>query len=106
MRSCVPSRESALRAAAARSAESTIPSDRLEEEEMRKLASMMLSAALAAAFCMDAAAQAYPNRPIRLINASAVGGPQEIIARVIAEGISPALGQPVIVESRPGGAGG
>jgi tripartite-type tricarboxylate transporter receptor subunit TctC len=73
---------------------------------MRKSASTALGAALATVFCIQAAAQTYPNRPIRLINASSVGGPQELIARVIAEGIAPALGQPVVVESRPGGAGG
>jgi tripartite-type tricarboxylate transporter receptor subunit TctC len=56
--------------------------------------------------CMEVAAQAYPNRPIRLINGSAPGGPQDLIARTIGEAIAPALGQPVVVESRPGGAGG
>src|SRR5258707_1443462 len=47
-------------------------------------------------------AQAYPDRPIKLVVPSPAGGPPDQIARLI----SAALGQPVIVENRTGGAGG
>jgi tripartite-type tricarboxylate transporter receptor subunit TctC len=53
----------------------------------------------------DAAAQAWPNRPIRWVVGFPAGGGSDVIARAIAAAISPALGQPVLVENRPGAAG-
>ena len=47
-----------------------------------------------------AVGQDYPNRPIRIITAPAGGG-NDIAARILAEGISGPLGQPVIVDNRP-----
>lgn len=47
-------------------------------------------------------AQPFPSRPITLINPYAAGGPADLLARTIAEGMSATLGAPVIVESRPG----
>ena len=51
-------------------------------------------------------AQAFPDRPIKLVVPSPPGGPPDIMARLIMDKMSAALGQPVIVENRPGGAGG
>src|SRR5579863_9936891 len=53
-----------------------------------------------------AGAKAYPDRPIRLIVTSPPGGPPDIMARLLTDEISKAIGQPVIVENRAGGAGG
>ncbi len=52
-----------------------------------------------------AQAQAYPSRPVRIIVGFAAGGVVEIVARQIGQSLSERLGQPFIIESRPGAAG-
>src|SRR4051794_2916702 len=52
-----------------------------------------------------AAAQAYPNKPIHVIVGFAAGGGTDIAARMIGQKLSDALGQPVIIENRPGAGG-
>src|ERR1044071_6003995 len=62
------------------------------------LAASVLSLALPQA----AAAQAYPDRPIKIIVAVAAGGPMDTMARALALQMQAKLGQPVVVENRPG----
>src|SRR5688572_16807601 len=50
----------------------------------------------------DAAAQTYPNRPVRLLLGYGAGGAADIIARVIAPRLSEKLGQQIVVDNRPG----
>ena len=50
-------------------------------------------------------AQAFPERPIKLVVPSPAGGPPDVMARLLSDKMAAALGQPVIVENR-GGAGG
>jgi tripartite-type tricarboxylate transporter receptor subunit TctC len=53
----------------------------------------------------DTAAQAFPNKPIRLIISAPAGGPRDIQARLIGPKLQDALGQPLVVDNRGGASG-
>jgi tripartite-type tricarboxylate transporter receptor subunit TctC len=65
----------------------------------------LLLAVLAFAFSAAVQAQTWPAKPIRYIVIFAPGGTTDILARLIAPKLSDALGQPVVVENRPGAGG-
>jgi tripartite-type tricarboxylate transporter receptor subunit TctC len=50
-------------------------------------------------------AQSWPTKPIHVVVSSGAGGTADILARLIGERLAPALGQPVIIENRPGAGG-
>src|SRR5438477_4727051 len=51
----------------------------------------------------QAQAQAYPNRPVRLIIGYTPGGSADLTARLMGQWLSERLGQPFVIENRPGG---
>jgi tripartite-type tricarboxylate transporter receptor subunit TctC len=51
------------------------------------------------------AADEYPNKPIKLILPAAAGGPTDVPARIASQILQPKLGQPVVIENRPGAGG-
>ncbi len=61
--------------------------------------------ALAAAACANAADEKYPYKPIRIIQGFSIGGISDTLARIVGEKLGERLGQPIIVEARPGGGG-
>jgi tripartite-type tricarboxylate transporter receptor subunit TctC len=73
---------------------------------LRKLASRLtLAHLIVAALSAAASAQDYPSRPIKLIVGFAAGGTTDFMARLVADKLRGALGQPVVVENRTGANG-
>ena len=64
-----------------------------------------LGALLAAALAAPSSAQQFPSRPITLVVPYAAGGNVDISTRILQAGIGDALGQPIIIENRPGAGG-
>src|SRR5690242_16159609 len=65
----------------------------------------ILVAALVGLSSLQAAAQPYPNKPVRLVVPYAPGGAVDIVSRMAATRLSADLGQPFVVENRPGAGG-
>jgi tripartite-type tricarboxylate transporter receptor subunit TctC len=72
---------------------------------MKRLNRMLLLLVVSALCALDASAQTYPNRPIKLIVADSAGGAPDQLGRLITEKLSNNVGQPVIVDNRPGAGG-
>src|SRR5262245_2703415 len=68
----------------------------------RQFLHLAAGAATLAALPRIAWAQAYPARPVRIIAATGPGGAPDILARVLGQWLSERLGQPFVIENRPG----
>ncbi len=69
----------------------------------RKFLHLAAGAAALPAVSRVARAQAYPTRPVRWIVPAPPGGPLDLVARLLGQWFSERLGQPFIIENRPGG---
>jgi tripartite-type tricarboxylate transporter receptor subunit TctC len=65
---------------------------------MKALAALLLLAA-----ACPAVAQTYPSKPIRVITANSAGGTSDIFVRALGDELQKRLGQPIVVDNRPGG---
>ncbi|MDO8459141.1 MAG: tripartite tricarboxylate transporter substrate binding protein [Burkholderiaceae bacterium] len=72
---------------------------------MKRRQLVQIAGAAIAAPVFTARAQSFPVKPIKLIIAFPAGGPTDITMRSLADGASKILGQPVIVENKPGAGG-
>jgi tripartite-type tricarboxylate transporter receptor subunit TctC len=70
----------------------------------RKVLHLAAAAALAPVFPRRARALDYPTRPVRLVDGFAAGGAVDIVARVLCQWLSQRLGQPFVVDNKPGAA--
>jgi tripartite-type tricarboxylate transporter receptor subunit TctC len=77
--------------------------------QLRDLIKAVIGCALAAGSSALTTARAqtddiatYPNRPIRVIIAVAAGGTMDVVARVVGQKLTEALGQPIVIENKPG----
>ena len=72
---------------------------------MKPMSRTIMLLVLSALWAVDASAQTYPSRPIRLVVADAAGGAPDQLGRLVTENLSKNLGQSVVVENRPGAGG-
>ena len=70
-----------------------------------KFAAAVFSVVLLPAASPEPASAAYPDKPIRVIVPTAVGGPSDLCIRAVAEAMSLNLGQPLVVENVTGATG-
>src|SRR5437868_3045203 len=101
-RTCAPKLTSSVRA----TRKSLPPGwDANEKPRRQTMLRAILLAVACAAFCSGAAAQGFPAKPIHIVVPYPAGGTTDLMARALQEPMQKTLGQPVIVDNKPGAAG-
>jgi tripartite-type tricarboxylate transporter receptor subunit TctC len=72
---------------------------------MRQLIGAAMMALLVMGGGPEAAAQAYPNKPVKMVVPSGAGGPTDLLARVIADALGASMGQRFIIDNKPAAGG-
>jgi tripartite-type tricarboxylate transporter receptor subunit TctC len=75
----------------------------IQQSMSRRRFNAVIGASLA--WPLAAHAQAFPSKPIRILVPFAAGGPTDLMARAVGKSLSTSMGQPVIIENKPGGGG-
>jgi tripartite-type tricarboxylate transporter receptor subunit TctC len=75
------------------------------KQNRRKPMRLLMMAAIAILATSAAQAQTYPDKPLHVIQPFTAGSASDTVARILAQALSPRLGQPVVVENRPGAGG-
>jgi tripartite-type tricarboxylate transporter receptor subunit TctC len=73
-----------------------------EDDTMLRRSFLVAGLLLAGSAIAPAAAQTYPSKPIKLIVPYTPGSPVDVLARVVTQHVSPKLGQPIVIDNRPG----
>src|SRR5262245_41849500 len=72
---------------------------------IRIVAALLALAGVSLLAAAEAKAQAWPSKPVRIVNTFAAGGAADVLARTVADGLANAFGQQFYVETHPGAAG-
>ena len=72
---------------------------------MRRILFALLIATTTFVWLAPASAADYPTRPVNLVVAFTPGGPSDVLARIIGKKLSELLGQPFVIENKPGDGG-
>src|SRR5581483_9666352 len=78
---------------------------RLRRRIMKPKTLAIVAALIALLLLCPGARAAYPDRPIKLVVASPAGSPPDVMARLVSDKMAALLGQPVVVDNRPGAGG-
>jgi tripartite-type tricarboxylate transporter receptor subunit TctC len=78
------------------------PNEAMPMSTSQRVSSFIAAAALSLLLAAASVAQDYPSRPIKMIVPFGAGGPTDIFTRLLAEELRKALGEPLVMENRPG----
>src|SRR4029077_8268503 len=79
-----------------------VPNETMPMSTSQRVSSLIAVAALSLLSAAASVAQDYPSRPIKMIVPFGAGGPTDIFTRLLAEELRKALGEPLVMENRPG----